>query len=231
MHNNLKIKYNPIILAVDLSNFDQVVEVLSQTHHTIGMAKFGLEFFYHFGIDGLKKINQIFPDLKIFLDLKFYDIPNTVCRSLYALKDIKNIFFLTFHAQGGQEMLEKMLYTINQVNPEINLLAVTKLTSFNLEKQQVLDLAEMVINSGVQGIVCPASMSTPIKEKFFDKKFFVVSPGIRLQDQNIKLDDQKAFLGPREAMLNGVDYMVIGRPIMDSNDRLGVINKILEQIA
>lgn len=219
-------KNNPIILAIDLNNFDLIIKILEETNESIRMAKFGLEFFYHFGIGGLKKINELFPNLKIFLDLKFYDIPNTVSKSLYAFKDIKNIELMTFHAQGGPEMLLKSREVLNKISPETKILAVTKLTSFEIKENEIIELAkDAILNGNADGIVSPAKLANKLKDEI-KKEFFIISPGIRLPDQSPK-DDQKAIITPKDAIFSGADFLVIGRPILDSKENK---KKLLENI-
>jgi orotidine-5'-phosphate decarboxylase len=222
--------YNPIIFAIDTNNFEYALSLLKETEGLIGLAKFGLEFFYHFGIDGLKKINSIFPNLKIFLDLKFYDIPNTVSKSLYSFSQIKNIEMMTFHSQGGSLMINEANKILNQILFDVKLLAVTKLTSFEINEDEILELGKgAVINGGASGLIAPAKISRKLKNEI-QKDFLIVSPGIRFSEDAIIKDDQRAVMSPKEALESGSDYLVIGRPILESENKKQFLKRILESI-
>jgi orotidine-5'-phosphate decarboxylase len=223
----MKKNYNPVIFAIDLNDFDCVIQILKDVHDLIGLVKFGLEFFYSFGPQGLKKINDLFPNLKIFLDLKFYDIPNTVSRALMAFKDLKNIEMMTFHAQGGTEMFLRAKKVLQEILPKTKILAVTKLTSFKINESEILELGrDAILNSNADALVCPAEISGFLKNEI-KKEFFIVSPGIRFTDNFFKKDDQKVVMKPDQALQSGADYIVIGRPIMESENKREFILKNL----
>ncbi len=219
-----------IIVAIDLHNLKKAINLAKELKNEVFAFKIGHEFFYNFGIDGYKKIYQICP--KIFLDLKLHDIPNTVEKGLRAILKLKPVF-TTIHISGGDEM-QKVSSVCNQKNSKI--LGVTILTSLNKiqtskyyneknVKSLVRKFAKYAKINKLNGLVCsPLEISTIRKE--VGKKMILVVPGIRPHNNNIKLDDQKRTLTPIEAIKLGADYLVIGRPIVDSKNPLKKIKEI-----
>jgi orotidine-5'-phosphate decarboxylase len=224
-------KKNPIICAIDVHDFNQAVLLIDEIWQEIFAIKLGLEFFIAYGLDGVKKIIDKFPNIKIFLDLKFHDIPNTVAGAMKSLTGIKNIILTTIHAQGGEEMIRKAV-EIARENENLKILSVTKLTSLELNVYEIIELAGVALNSGSHGIVCPASAISILNQRFREKfpNFLIVSPGIRFEENAVNNDDQKAISTPRKAMNNGANYLVIGRPITQSQNKKDTIRKILESI-
>jgi orotidine-5'-phosphate decarboxylase len=222
---------NPIICAIDVHNFDEAIFLINEIYNDVFAIKLGLEFFMAFGLDGIKKIIFKFPNIKIFLDLKFHDIPNTVVGALKSLVAIKNIIFTTIHASGGSEMIKKAV-EISRENESLKILSVTKLTSLVLNVGEIIKLTSIALESGSHGIVCPASSIKFLNNEFREKypNFLIVSPGIRFEENIVSNDDQKAISTPCEAMKNGANYLVIGRPITQSSNKKIIINKILHSI-
>ncbi len=222
-------KINPIILAIDLNSLDEIISILNDIQLNINRIKLGLEFFYHNGLGGIYKIIEKFPHIKIFLDLKFYDIPTTVKKSLYAFSDFsENIEFMTFHSSGGTEMLIKSKEILKNIMPKTKILAVTKLTSFELNKDEIFELAKMsILDANCDGLIAPASMSLFLKSNI-KKDFLVISPGIRFEEDD--KNDQKTIMTPKSAISSGVDFLVIGRPIMNFSNKNERILKILESL-
>jgi orotidine-5'-phosphate decarboxylase len=227
--NTLK---NKIICAIDIHDWEIAISLIDEIQHLIGAIKLGLEFFMAFGIDGIKKIIDLYPDIKIFLDLKFHDIPNTVEGALKTVVLIPNVFLTTIHATGGAEMISRARDLIDETSSKLKIVAVTRLTSLVFDAEKTFALTELALHSGADGIVCPAEICKEIRQKFSSQygDFIIVTPGIRLLDSNIKLDDQRATSTPKQAVLNGSSYLVIGRPITHSVDKKGVILKILQDI-
>jgi orotidine-5'-phosphate decarboxylase len=223
-----------IIVAIDLSNLNKAIQLVKNLKKEAFAFKIGHEFFYNFGIEGYKKIYKICP--RIFLDLKLHDIPNTVEKGIKAILRLKPIF-TTIHISGGDEMQKKSI--IN--NKKTKILGVTVLTSLN-QKQTLKYYKEKNINLMVKkfskyakenklsGLVCsPLEIKTV--RKAVGKEMVLIVPGIRPEDNIQKSnDDQKRILNPKEAIKLGADYLVIGRPIVESKNPLETIKKINKSI-
>lgn len=224
-----------IIVAIDLSNINKAINLVKELKNEVFAFKIGHQFFYNFGIEGYKKIYKIFP--KIFLDLKLHDIPNTVEKGFEAILKLKPIF-TTIHISGGDDMQK---ITSLKKNNKTKILGVTVLTSLNQKqifkyykekntKILVKKFAKFAKENKLNGIVCsPLEISTVRKE--VGEKMILVVPGIRLEDKvSKKQDDQKRVLTPNEAIKLGADYLVIGRPIVESKNPLETIKRINQSI-
>ena len=216
-----------IIVALDSDNFEEINNILDLIKDHIFGVKIGYEFFFHFGLEGYKKIQN--KNINIFLDLKLHDIPNTVKKTIKTILSLKP-YFTTVHISGGDKMLEAA--TI--IKQKIKILGVSVLTSLdnaqvkkyylreNVNKL-VADFTYCAIENKLDGIVC-SPHEIEIVKKIAKNKLIIVTPGIRPSSYNIK-DDQKRVMGPGKALSLGADYVVIGRPIMES---IKPINKIIE---
>ena len=220
-----------IIVAIDLSNINKALRLVKLLKNEVYAFKIGHEFFYNFGIDGYKKIYKICP--RIFLDLKLHDIPNTVQKGLKAILKLKPIF-TTIHISGGDDM-QKISKLKN--NNKTYMLGVTILTSLN-DKQTMKYYKEKNVNilvkkfanyakkNNVDGLVC-SPLEINIVRKEVGKKMILVVPGIRLEKRSVfRNDDQKRTLTPKEAINLGADFLVIGRPIIESTNPIETIKKI-----
>ncbi len=223
-----------IIVALDLDNINKAVKLVKELKKEAYAFKIGHEFFFNFGIKGYKKIYDIFP--KIFLDLKLHDIPNTVQKGLKAISKLKPIF-TTVHISGGDYM--QKISVLN--NNKTNILGVTILTSLD-EEQTLKYYKEKKINilvkkfanyakkNNLDGLVC-SPLEIKIVRKEVGKKMILVVPGIRTtKNLQRKKDDQKRTLTPKEAINLGADFLVIGRPIIESKNPLETIKKINQSI-
>ena len=224
-----------VIVALDNKNLTQIIALVKKTKSYAFGFKIGKEFFYNYGIEGYKKIYKL--SNNIFLDLKLHDIPNTVERALKALIKLKPIL-TTIHISGGDEMQK---VTSNLKRNKTKILGVTILTSLNSSQtkkyynnknvnQLVKKFAQNAKNNNLDGIVCsPLELKTV--RKVVGSKMLIVVPGIRLEKkQNNTKDDQKRILTPKEAIKLGADYLVIGRPIVESNNPLKTIKEINKSI-
>ena len=224
-----------IIVAIDLSNLNKAIKLVKKLNKEVFAFKIGHEFFYNFGIDGYKKIYKICP--RIFLDLKLHDIPNTVEKGLKAILKLKPIF-TTIHISGGDDM-QKL--TALKTNKKTKILGVSILTS--LDKKQTLKyynkknidslvtkFAKYAKNNNLCGLVCSPLEIKKVRKEVGGKMILVV-PGIRPEKIHTKKkDDQKRTLTPNEAIKLGADYLVIGRPIIESKNPLETIIKINQSI-
>ncbi len=223
-----------VIVALDNKNLTQIIALVKKIKSHVFGFKIGKEFFYNYGIEGYKKIYKL--SNNIFLDLKLHDIPNTVERALNALIKLKPIL-TTIHISGGDEM-QKVTSRLKKYKTKI--LGVTILTSLNSSQtkkyynnknvnQLVKKFAQNAKNNNLDGIVCsPLELKTV--RKVVGSKMLIVVPGIRLKNQNNANDDQKRILTPKEAIKLGADYLVIGRPIVESNNPLKTIKEINKSI-
>lgn len=206
----------PIILAVDTSDFDMALAWIENTKDYISVYKLGLEFFLNFGSEGVTKIlDQTGVD--IFLDLKLHDIPHTVSGAAKAIAQLAPRF-LTVHAGGGREMIKAAAVAL----PEVDITAVTILTSLSegdLSEigyaspalESAVALAKMAIESGAKAIVC-SPLETAAIRRAVGEVPILITPGVRplIEEGN---DDQKRTMTPKDAISQGANFVVIGRPI------------------
>ena len=216
-------KNKRIFIACDTSNLKKVRKIISHTKTNklaIGY-KFGLEFFY--SKNGRKFISKL-KNKEIFLDLKLNDIPNTCRSTIFSLKDLKNISYLTVHINGGYEMLKSIKKTAKKVNSKLKILGVTVLTSFSNSsikkightksiKEIVKKQAILAKSAKLDGIVCSGYEAKFLKK--ICKQMEIVTPGIRLQGDD--KGDQKRVMTPKNAFKNGATSIVIGRSITKGN--------------
>ncbi len=230
-----------IIFALDVEHFSEAQEWVKLLKNQVGMFKVGKQLFTH---AGPKVIDMILAKgQKVFLDLKFHDIPNTVAKAgEEATKH--NVTMFNLHALGGFEMMRKTVEGSRAVAktlgiPKPLILAVTLLTSMDEETirevgiqgpvvEQVGRLASLAMKAGVDGVVASPQEVAVIREKCSDS-FLIVTPGIRMPSS--KSDDQKRTLSPKEAVTAGADYLVIGRPIKEAKDPLEAVQKIIEDMS
>ena len=216
-------KKSKIFIACDTTKQEEIKKIIKYTKTNkidVGY-KFGLEFFLT--AQGRNFITSL-KKKKIFLDLKLNDIPNTCASSIYSLRDIKNISYLTVHINGGLEMLKAIKKAAKKYNKKLKILGVTVLTSFtnssikeightrsieDLVKKQAL----LAKSAGLDGIVCSGHEAKFLKR--ICKNMEIVTPGIRLKGDSAA--DQKRIMSPREAFRNGASAIVIGRSITKGN--------------
>ena len=214
---------NPIFCAIDTSDIDKAVELVDQIFPHIGGIKLGLEFFTSCGLFGLEKIKQF--EIPIFIDLKLYDIPNTVKQALSNILQFEPEY-TTLHLSGGSEMLIECVNVKKNLHSRTKLIGVTMLTSFNdrliseigVEKsvnENVKQLTQLAVNCGMDGIVCSPLEISEVK-KAHGSNLQIISPGIRGKENSS--NDQKRTLSARGAIDAGADILVVGRPITDAKD-------------
>jgi orotidine-5'-phosphate decarboxylase len=230
-----------IIFALDVDHFSEAQRWVNLLKDHIGMFKVGKQLFTHAGpkvIDMIRKKNQ-----KVFLDLKFHDIPNTVAKAGEEATKLEVAMF-NLHALGGFDMMKKTVEASREAAKNLGIprpliLAVTILTSMDESVmkevgiqgpilEEVGRLAFLSMKAGIDGVVASPKEIGIIRERC-GEKFLIVTPGIRLPSE--KKDDQKRTLSPKEAISNGADYLVIGRPIKEAKDPLEAVQKIIEDIS
>jgi orotidine-5'-phosphate decarboxylase len=211
---------------------DQLVSKLSSEQ--VGL-KVGKELFTSIGPEWVRK--QVEQGFSVFLDLKFHDIPNTVAKAVTSAAKI-GVDIVNVHASGGSEMMKAAKDALEPFDNPPLLIAVTVLTSMSdadladigiqmPAEQQVLNLAKLAHKAGLDGVVCSAQEARMLKSAL-GESFKLVTPGIR--PANSATDDQKRVMTPKEAVLAGVDYMVIGRPITRSENPTETVAEILASI-
>lgn len=230
-----------IILALDVAEQSSAVEIVETFKDHIDIFKVGTELFTSAGPKVVEDI--ISRGKKVFLDLKFHDIPNTVSKSVRAAAEM-GVFMLNVHASGGLEMMKRAADTLSEASSEKGitrpkLIAVTILTSIDqtiLQKEvgiektmktEVTHLAELARNAGLDGVVA-SPHETEFIRSHCGKDFLIVTPGIR--PSWAETDDQKRTMTPAEALKKGADYLVMGRAILAQPDPIGAIKRIEEEI-
>ena len=232
-------KKNKIILALDPGNMNKALEIVKDIDKSV-IFKLGMEFFYSFGFEGVEKLKSINPNMKIFLDLKFHDIPNTVCKSIIPLIKRVRPFMITLHTTGGLNMMCEVVKSVKEFPKSKRplLLGVTVLTSLNSKalrelgwpenvNQNVIKYALLAKKAGLNGIVCSA-LEIELVRKACGKNFTIVTPGIRFNKN--KNEDQARVVTPEEAFKKGTDYIVIGRPVMNASNPKKELSRITGKI-
>ena len=224
-------KQNKIIIALDTNNFQKVMSLVTSINENI-IFKVGMEFFFSFGYQGINKIKNIRKDIKIFLDLKLHDIPNTVFKAMKNLLNHK-IWMTNIHLLGGEEMIQAAKEARETTDSEALLVGVSVLTSlnerniknmgFNIQiSELVKTLCMNAKQNNIDGVVSSVKEVPEIK-KNFGEDFITVTPGIRIEQKN---DDQSRVATLEDAIKNGSDYIVLGREMTASENTSKMIKKI-----
>ena len=218
-----------IIVALDEHNQEKFDDVLSQLDPNLCMVKIGSVSFNSLGRESVLKAAS--KGFDIFLDLKLHDIPNTVKKSIEGLKNLP-IKMMTVHTSGGQKMLEESVAAI--IDTDIKIFGVTALTSLSDSdsnfiykretKEQVLAMIDLAKKSSIHGVVCSPQELSLVKN---NSNLLTITPGIRLKSLG---DDQTRVMTPKEAIDNGSDFLVIGRPITASNCIKNSLKEIYDSI-
>lgn len=232
-----------ICFALDVSSKKEALRFVNMLKDQIGFFKVGMQLFTKEGPSVVKEIIKV--GGKVFLDLKYHDIPNTVASTAEVVMDL-GVSIFNVHAMGGSDMLRKTVYRVKETAEKLNvkkpkIVAVTVLTSideFILEEQLCIKypgglkkyveyLAEIAEFEHLDGIVCSPLETKNIKGKF-GNDFFVINPGIRIK--KCCLGDQKRVTTHTEAIENGADLLVIGRPIRECINPVCVASGIILDI-
>lgn len=220
-----------VIIALDFSERQQVLDLVAQLDPQECRLKVGKELFTSYGPQIVRELQAL--GFEVFLDLKFHDIPNTVYKAIRAAADL-GVWMVNVHASGGRTMLNQARQAINDSQNKPLLIAVTILTSLSASEvaeigysqdvaTQVKHLARLSYECGLDGVVCSAQEANIIKN-VTSSEFLTVTPGIRLADAT--KDDQTRVMTPEAAVKNGADYLVVGRPITQANDPLAILQGI-----
>ncbi len=228
-----------IIFPLDLPTHNEAMSYVERLTDHVGLFKVGLELFISQGPDIIKSIQDT-GTAGIFLDLKLHDIPATVKRAFLAASR-HGPEFVTVHCDEGGEILR----TVAKNNPgNTKILAITVLTSLDQKKLKqlgyakkfvqdlpalVLLKARMAREAGCHGIVCSGLEVGTIKREL-GPELIAVTPGIRPAWSLVDQDDQKRVVTPADAIKNGADYVVIGRPIRDAKDPADAARRVAKEI-
>lgn len=230
-----------IVVALDTSSYEQAHTWVKELAPYVGYFKVGKELFISFGPRIIEMIKN--EGGKVFLDLKLHDIPNTVAQSSKVITSF-GVDIFNVHASGGLSMMQKTVEAVRQEADKRKIevptmLAVTVLTSLNdavlkdelnwknNAKEQVVTLASLTKKAGMDGVVCSPKEIEIIKEKV-GSDFEVLTPGIRPAWS--QKNDQQRIMTPKEALVAGADYLVIGRPITKAEDSVLAAKKILSEM-
>jgi orotidine-5'-phosphate decarboxylase len=227
---------NPVFVALDTPEISKALADATAVRPYVGGLKIGLEFITANGPDGVRRIIEL--GLPVFADVKFHDIPNTVAAASRELAKLGTKIF-NVHASGGERMMRDAAEAARAVDPKVKVIAVTALTSLDdavLEsvgqrgpaQEQVLRLARLTQQSGLDGVVCSAQEIVPLREAL-GPDFMLVAPGIR--PAGADLHDQKRVMTPAEAHRAGASILVIGRPITGAADPAAAAKAIADALA
>lgn len=232
---------NKLILALDVAEYAYAIELLDKFSSYIDIYKVGLELYSVAGTQIIKEIHK--RGKKVFLDLKFHDIPNTVSNAGIAVAR-QGVFMFNVHASGGLDMMKKCRDDVVNLCLKENLdrpriLAVTVLTSISKEVLQnevgishslnthVKHLSALALKAGLDGVVASAHEAAKIRSHC-GRSFLIVTPGIR--PSWTPVDDQMRTMTPKQAIREGADYLVMGRAILGQPDPVKAIELINKEI-
>ncbi len=237
---------NRIIAVLDVDSADVAREIVAELRGEVGAFKIGLQLFTAAGPSFVRELTE--SGVRVFLDLKYHDIPNTVAgASVEAVR--LGVWMFNMHALGGPEMMSAAVKAVDEVCGREGLarpliIGVTVLTSSDQDTlrdvgiagevaDEVLKLAQLTAKCGLDGIVA-SPQEVELIRGAIGSEFVVVTPGIRPEStaaQNFATsDDQKRVTSPSSAVAAGSDYLVIGRPILSAPDRRRAVRKIVEEI-
>ena len=226
-----------LCLSLDLSSAKENLELVNQIKDFDVWLKVGLRSYIRDGKKFLEDLKAINPNFKIFLDLKLYDIPNTMADAAEEIANFGLVDMFNVHASSGVEAMKTVMDRIKDIPNKPLVLAVTALTSFDNESFKAIynedintkatQFAVDTFNSGVDGVVCSAYESFDIKNNT-SKEFITLCPGIRPFGEDS--GDQKRVADIPFAKENLVDFIVVGRPIYKSSNPKSVVEEILKNI-
>ena len=218
-----------IIVAIDENQSNVAKNIINQLDSSMCMVKIGSISFNSIGREIISYSCE--KGFDIFLDLKLHDIPNTVKKSIEGLSSLP-ISMLTIHTSGGKDMMMAAMEAVS--GTQIKVFGVTALTSLNNDDTnqifqrttagQVDAMLNLAQEAGIHGVVCSPQELELVNKR---ENLLSITPGIRLQDSN---DDQKRVMTPKEAIDLGADYLVIGRPITESDDISESLDEIYSSI-
>ena len=229
---------SPLIFALDTSDIERAIEIAGEVKEYVDIVKVGLQLFSSVGPDAVRRLK--YEGFEVFLDLKLNDIPNTVVSACLTFCELEPLM-MTLHAMGGQEMMRFARRAVGERCKEAGfrrtlLIGVTVLTSLDLLalkkigvnrpiEQEVIRLAKLVRESGLDGLVT-SPLETQSVSREVGEELILITPGVRLERMN--KDDQLRVATPGEAVRAGADFLVVGRPILTAQEPRKVAAEILK---
>lgn len=225
-----------VIVALDFPDAGAALALAGRLDPAACRLKVGKELFTASGPGLIEKLQR--SGFSVFLDLKFHDIPTTVASACAAAADL-GVWMMNVHASGGRPMMEAARAALANRHAPPRLVAVTVLTSIGAADMKeiglagdpqdaVTRLARLAQAAGLDGVVCSAREARELRRQF-GPQFLLVTPGIR--PAGAATDDQQRVATPRQALADGVDYLVIGRPITRAPDPAAALREINADIA
>jgi orotidine-5'-phosphate decarboxylase len=225
-----------IVLPLDGGSFDEAKATIKALKNQVGLFKVGLTLFVKEGKRLIEHLKAEVGGGRIFLDLKFHDIPETVGNASAVVASL-GVKFLTVHASDGERILKAAVQAMPPGSQILGITVLTSLAETELKelgmtlpvKERVLALAQMARRAGCAGVVCSGLEAAEVKQAC-GRDFVVVTPGIRPAWAQVAGDDQRRVMTPGEAIRSGADYLVVGRPIYTASDPGAAARKVAEEI-
>lgn len=232
-----------LIVALDVTTIDRARQLISELKADVGMFKVGSQLFT---LAGPKLVEEIIASgNKVFLDLKFHDIPHQVAGAARVAAEL-GVSLFTIHASGGSEMMRRAVEAVSEAAEKksiglVKVIAVSVLTSMDnnalneigvtrTADDAVEQLVKLAAASRVHGVVSSPQEAAKIRS-LTSPDFLIVTPGIRPGDSTTHQDDQKRVATPGVALSAGADYLVVGRPITDASNPVSAAQQIVEEMA
>lgn len=217
---------NHLAVALDYSDQDTALSLYQKLEGRAGLFKVGSQLFTAAGPAVVRTLLE--RGAPVFLDLKFHDIPRTVAAAAREAAKL-GVDVFNVHAGGGAEMMRVAVAAAREVRPQTKVIAVTVLTSLPATEDEVIRLAEAAREAGLDGVVA-ASREMRALRRTFGAGFLLVNPGVR-PAWAATADDQKRIATPAEAVAEGADYIVVGRPITTAADPAAAAARIVDEIS
>ena len=237
----MKTAKDKLIVALDVDSADRALDLFDALRDVVGMFKIGSQLFTAAGPDIVRQI--VARGGRVFLDLKFHDIPNTVAAAGVEATRL-GVSIFNIHASGGAEMMRGTAEAVTETAereglPKPKVIAVTLLTSLDAASLKqigisgdartvVANLARAAATCGLDGVVASPQELQIIRDSVPNPDFIIVTPGIR--PDSIATDDQRRVMTAAEAIRAGADYLVVGRPILNAVDPVAAANSIVAEI-
>jgi orotidine-5'-phosphate decarboxylase len=229
-----------LIIALDVETPAKALDLVRQLHDTAGMFKVGSQLFTLAGPQIVKDILKL--NAKIFLDLKFHDIPHQVAGAARSAAEL-GVSLFTIHASGGTEMMQRAVESVAEVATRTSgvrsrVLAISVLTSIDANilsqigvsgspEESVRRLVQLAESAGVDGVVASPQEIRNIRSAISNPNFLVVTPSIRPAETESQREDQKRVATPQSAIAAGASYLVVGRPITEASDPRAAAQQIV----
>lgn len=232
-----------LIVALDVDTPAEALSLVNRLQGVAGMFKIGSQLFTLAGPGIVKEV--IASGAKVFLDLKFHDIPHQVAGAARSVAQL-GVSLFTLHASGGAEMMRRAVAAVAEVaekegTPRPAVLAVSVLTSIDAAtlsqigvnsspEEAVLRLVKLAEQAGVDGVVASPQEAANIRATVAQRGFLIVTPGIRPAGKDAGADDQRRVATPAAALAAGADYLVVGRPITAAADPVAAARAIVSEM-